>query len=58
MVRQYFAFNYLTIGRCPKSEEEETVDIKLISNTDGGELKRDLKNATVVGVDEPEKQMC
>ena len=58
MVRKYFGSSYPTMGRCPMSEVEEIIDIGLVPNTDGGELKRESKSATVVGVDELEKHKC
>ena len=57
MVKEYFGAKYLTMGRSPRSEIEEIVDIGTVSSTGDGEvaLKRELKNAEVVGVDELDK---
>ena len=47
MVKEYFRAKYLTMGRSPRSEIEEMVDIGTVSSTGDGEvaLKRELKNA-------------
>ena len=57
MVKEYFGAKYLTMGRSPRSEIEEIVDIGTVLSAGDGEvaLKRELKNAEIVGVDELEK---
>ena len=50
MVKDYFRCKYLTMGRAPRSEIQEVVDIGNVQTTDTSSvvLKKEMKDARVV----------
>ena len=56
MVKEYFGSKYLTMGKSPRSEIQEIMDIGVVQSGAGDVmLKKELKDAVVVAVDELEK---
>ena len=56
MVKEYFGSKYLTMGKSPRSEIQEIMDIGDVqSGASNVMLKKELNNAEVVAIDELEK---